>query len=710
VKRESELFLRGLIIVAVLAVASSAQSPHALPGCGSPPEVHNALDEMLNGKDLRKMKYIDGAARRRAVYQELITKYPRDVEPYNRLIEDARTDQSWYPDLQERFRKQAAQNPDDPLVLYVAGFALFGTDTPESLRLLETAKAKSPQFPWPPLLLASAYSTGKRMDKQKSSENLAAFYALCPDSTDEWALGLLATDAGLQSKVAEALRAHLTNEVDPARLRDYGTLWTLEFRTHSPREHDAVRKQVAEDLKRIESLNPKPDSGWQAFLINGYKQAGASSETIAAMEDHLLREYPHSGEAYHIVSERWQKANEKPEDQKDAVAWFKYHEAYKEAIKSWSRDFPDNIAPDAWFNAISDEDSLTEKDGIAAMDEYLHYHTYYGPPGYRPEFHAADFLLKHNWQPRRALDLLEQAKRVSDRERSLQKLDDNLSAEDRDHFNEMDLAWDLRLCGQILEAAQRAGRIDAVKAIKPFVEESSPTQEKLQSDYWWNRARLAGIEGHKLDAQAYYQLSLHTRLEAPHYSRGKFRDDLTDEAQALWKEEGGTPTAWAVWNRPLASRETEQAQGRWETTTKTLPVFELADMSGKTWRLKDLEGKVILINLWATWCVPCNEELPKLQKLYERLGSRSDIQLLTFDVDEDLGLVSPYLKNKGYTFPVLPAFSLANNLEVGIGYDGIPQNWIVDPKGRWRWTQKGYGAEDNWTQVMIQKLESVKAR
>jgi len=701
-------FLRMFLTVIVLAAASLAQSPQALPGCEPAPEVRKILDEKLNDKDLAKMKFSDRVALRHAVYEGLIAKYPREVEPYNRLIEDAHGDPGRYPALQERFRKQAAQNPYDPLALYVAGFALFGKDTPESLRLLEAAKA--PQFPWPALLLAGAYSMGKRMDKQKSSENLAAFFTLCPDSTNEWAEGLLAMDEyiGLQQKVAAALSTRLAKETDLARLKDYGTLWSLEFRMHPPHEHDALRKQIAADLKRLESLNPKPDSEWQSFLINGYKQAGASSETITAMEDRLLRECPHSGEAYHIVSERWQKANKKPEDQKDAAAWDKYHEAYKEALKGWIRDFPDNIAHDAWFHAISDEDSLTEKDGIAAMDEYLRYNAAYNSPdAWTPQFHAADFLLKHKWQPSRALDLLEQAKTVSARERALQKPDDNLSAEDRDHFNEMDLAWDLRLDGQILKAAQLAGRPDAVKAIKQFVE-GPPTQGKLQSDYWWNRARLAALEGRKLDALAYYQSSLRTRSEPPQYSKGKFRDDLTDEAQAFWKETGGTAAAWALWSKPLASKGTELAQGRWEKPKKTLPAFELSDLSGKTWRLKDLGGKAVLINVWATWCGPCQEELAKLQKLYEQLNGRPDIQLLTFDIDEDLGLLAPYVKDKGYTFPVLPAYSLVNNLQVGVGYDGIPQNWVVDPKGNWLWTQIGYGAEDNWGEVMTQKLESAK--
>ena len=93
------------------------------------------------------MKFSDREARRRARYEELIAKYPGEVELYNRLIEDARGDPIWYPALQERFRMKAAQKSDDPSALYVAGLALFATDTPESIRLLEAAKAKAPQFP-----------------------------------------------------------------------------------------------------------------------------------------------------------------------------------------------------------------------------------------------------------------------------------------------------------------------------------------------------------------------------------------------------------------------------------------------------------------------------------------------------------------------------------------------------------------------------------
>ena len=83
--------------------------------------------------------------------------------------------------------------------------------------------------------------------------------------------------------------------------------------------------------------------------------------------------------------------------------------------------------------------------------------------------------------------------------------------------------------------------------------------------------------------------------------------------------------------------------------------------------MKSLEGKSILINVWATWCGPCQSEQPKLQKLYDQVKDRSDVQILTFNIDEDAGLVAPFLKEKGYTFPVVVAYNYVNSLLDSIG-------------------------------------------
>jgi thiol-disulfide isomerase/thioredoxin len=259
--------------------------------------------------------------------------------------------------------------------------------------------------------------------------------------------------------------------------------------------------------------------------------------------------------------------------------------------------------------------------------------------------------------------------------------------------------------GKMLRAARLAGQPEEAQALRASIERPPPKAKDRLSDYWLNRARLAALDNRKADGLTYYQLALHTRVTLPSPVRGRLVDNLTDEARVLWKDIGGTETAWAIWSKPPADGPEVLAQGRWETPKLQLPAFELADLSGKTWKLTNLEGKSILINLWATWCGPCNAELPHLQKLYNQMKDRPDFQILTFNVDEDLGAVEPFLKQKGYTFPVLPAYSFARGI---LDVNGIPQNWVVDPMGVWRWTQIGFLEGQHWADDMIRRLESVK--
>ncbi len=84
----------------------------------------------------------------------------------------------------------------------------------------------------------------------------------------------------------------LAKESDPEILKQYETLWGLEFRSRSPQQHAALRRQVAEDLKRLESANPKPDGEWLAFLKGGYKQSGAAEAVLTAFDDRILKEFP----------------------------------------------------------------------------------------------------------------------------------------------------------------------------------------------------------------------------------------------------------------------------------------------------------------------------------------------------------------------------------------------------------------------------------
>jgi len=698
-----------VLSIAFLSLGGTCFAQPQLPGCEPRPEVQQVLRERLNENSLDKLKFADRSARLHEVLEGLMAKYPRELEPYRRLIDFVHySEADRYPALQALYKEQAAQKPDDPLALFLAGYVLNGTDTPEAIRLLEAANTKAPEFAWPALQLADIYSTGKFTDGKKSDAYLTAFFGVCSSSTDrsaQWILGK-GGDTVLQARVAAALRERLAKESDPEILKRYETVWGLEFRSRPPQQHAALRQQVAEDVKRLESANPKPDGEWLAFLKGGYKQSGAGEAALTAIDDRILKEFPSSDAAYGVVHERWRKAHKEPEDQKDTAAWTAYDQAYREALKGWIHDYPDNtfLSRSAWYYAVSSDMTLSEKEGVAAVDHYLKSALDYESPDSSPYTETADFLVAHKWQPKRALDLLHKAQPMQAAELKQQQRDD-LTADKQDEHERTVVYYEQNLTGLILQAARLANRPAEAQSLHAAVEGAPPKSPKRQSDYWRNRARLAALENRKADALTYYQLALQTRISPPTPWHGRLEDPVSDEARAVFKELGGTDVAWDVWRKPPGAKPQEATEGRWEKPTRQLPTFELADLSGKTWKLATLEGKSVLINIWATWCGPCNAELPHLQKLYETVKDRPGLQILTLNIDEDLGLVEPFMKEKGYTFPAIPAFSFVTTLLDGFA---IPQNWIIDPKGVWRWTQIGYGGEPDWIDVMIQRMEMVK--
>lgn len=110
------------------------------------------------------------------------------------------------------------------------------------------------------------------------------------------------------------------------------------------------------------------------------------------------------------------------------------------------------------------------------------------------------------------------------------------------------------------------------------------------------------------------------------------------------------------------------------------PEFSLSDLSGRTVTLASLRGKIVFLNLWATWCEPCRAEMPAMQRLYTQLRG-PDFEMLAVSADQEgREVVERFVKELALTFPVLPD----PHLQIAERYrvTGYPETFIIDRNGR----------------------------
>jgi cytochrome c biogenesis protein CcmG, thiol:disulfide interchange protein DsbE len=137
-----------------------------------------------------------------------------------------------------------------------------------------------------------------------------------------------------------------------------------------------------------------------------------------------------------------------------------------------------------------------------------------------------------------------------------------------------------------------------------------------------------------------------------------------------------------------------------------MPEVGLNDLSGKPVSLASLAGKVVVIDFWATWCAPCKEELPVLQKLHKKYGSQG-LAIVGISVDKDAANLPEFLKKLAITFPIVHD---ANHSVTGrYAPPRMPSSYIVDRKGLVKFVHGGFRADDAATfEKQIQGLLAAK--
>jgi peroxiredoxin len=134
------------------------------------------------------------------------------------------------------------------------------------------------------------------------------------------------------------------------------------------------------------------------------------------------------------------------------------------------------------------------------------------------------------------------------------------------------------------------------------------------------------------------------------------------------------------------------------------PDFTLRSMGGANLRLAEQRGSVVLVNFWATWCGPCREEMPHLNRLYDKYHG-SGLQLLGVNVDDDTKNAIGMAQKMGVRFPVL----LDTDKAVSRAFDvsAMPSTVLIDRDGKVRHVHRGYkaGVEDTYERLVRDLLK-----
>lgn len=126
------------------------------------------------------------------------------------------------------------------------------------------------------------------------------------------------------------------------------------------------------------------------------------------------------------------------------------------------------------------------------------------------------------------------------------------------------------------------------------------------------------------------------------------------------------------------------------------PALELPGIEGGTVSLQELRGKVVMLNIWATWCPPCLREMPSMQRVYEK-HRENGLEILAVAVDDYPGtrqadgriegLVSDFVDRLGVTFPVV--LDPSGDTERLFDTEYLPTTILIDREGRVRGTEVG---------------------
>ena len=605
------------------------------------------------------------------VLRTLAARYPNDFF-IQRAYQDSFRDHRHLAAEFDRARAIYAGRRNDPLARYWDARLLMYHDPQRAKATFSELLSANPGFPWPHLdFTAWNVFPGRREDNEIAA-HLRTFGAACPEA---FAPGFV--------RNAASMRPAMERRSTPLELRSWPELWKAEEKAGLTPEE--LRGRIRRDVARMEAWPFRADP----LLFFVYRDAARILHEPALPERlraRVEREAPNSRLALSFVQDQWHKEHPAPARDAQPEAWEAYRQAEVKAQKEWLKRWPNDLV--LYYGVFRSVDSVTRDadpvvwpDDLALLNELLRVQAM--SPDASASWPTMETQIARVYAAAKVrLDrvpaLLEAGLRNIDQQTKYDLSPDLFPPEMRGRMTDWN-AVALRQTQEIrADYFLATGHPDEARALaEQALSDVRPEQPGMHVDRtaWLNLlARADAQQGRQADALRHYQESL-AGLSEETLTNSRTQRMLAP-VKRYYLAHGGTEEKWLRW---ATEKKAERPPGRPAPEfLQPLRAFTERDQAGRTWDLRNFQGKATLVNYWATWCGPCRGEHPELQKLYDFIRGRKDIQVLTISVDESPSAVTDYVKEKGYTFPVIRSPGLADKL---FPFVGLPTNFLVDAKG-----------------------------